>query len=86
MKTRFVMTAAAAAAAIVMTPAFGADQTLTTDIVVIGAGASGTAAAWAAAEKGFNVITLEKQAFPGGTGQFSEGIFAVESKMQKDWN
>lgn len=86
MKTRFVMTAAAAAAAIVMTPAFGADQTLTTDIVVIGAGASGTAAAWAAAEKGFNVITLEKQAFHGGTGQFSEGIFAVESKMQKDWN
>lgn len=86
MDKRFVMTVAAAAAAAVMTPAFGADQTLSTDIVVIGAGASGTAAAWAAAEKGLNVITLEKAAFPGGTGAFSEGIFAVESKMQKDWN
>ncbi len=86
MKKCFVMTVAAAAAAAVMTPAFGADQTLSTDIVVIGAGASGTAAAWAAAEKGLNVITLEKAAFPGGTGAFSEGIFAVESKMQKDWN
>lgn len=50
MKKCFVMTVAAAAAAAVMTPAFGADQTLSTDIVVIGAGASGTAAAWAAAE------------------------------------
>lgn len=81
---RYTLTGAALAAA--MLPAFAADQTLTTDLVVIGAGASGTAAAWAAAEKGLNVVTLEKQAFPGGTGAFSEGIFAVESKMQRDWN
>ena len=54
--------------------------------MVIGAGASSTAAAWAAAEKGLKVVTLEKKAIPGGTGAFSEGIFAVESKLQKDWN
>ena len=80
------LTLAAAAVAAAMTPAWAEDKTYTTDVVVIGAGASGTAAAWAAAEKGAKVITLEKAAFPGGTGQFSEGIFAVESKMQRDWN
>ena len=69
-----------------MTPVFAADQTMSADLVVIGAGASGTAAAWAAAEKGLKVVTLEKKAIPGGTGAFSEGIFAVESKLQKDWN
>lgn len=69
-----------------MTPVFAADQTMSADLVVIGAGASSTAAAWAAAEKGLKVVTLEKKAIPGGTGAFSEGIFAVESKLQKDWN
>lgn len=67
-----------------MTPVFAADQTMSADLVVIGA--SSTAAAWAAAEKGLKVVTLEKKAIPGGTGAFSEGIFAVESKLQKDWN
>jgi len=63
-----------------------ADKTMNTDIVVIGAGAAGTAAGLAAAEKGAKVITLEKQASTGGTGKFSEGIFAVESSMQREWN
>ena len=80
------LTLTAVAVALAMSPVWAADQEYKTDIVVIGAGASGTAAAWAAAEKDFNVITLEKAAMPGGTGQFSEGIFAVESKMQRDWN
>lgn len=31
-------------------------------------------------------MTLEKQAMVGGTGKFSEGIFAVESSMQRNWN
>lgn len=38
----------------------GADETLTADIVVVGAGASGTAAAVTAAEAGAKVIVLEK--------------------------
>ena len=29
---------------------------------------------------------LEKQAKTGGTGQFSEGIFAVESSLQREMN
>lgn len=69
-----------------MNPAFAADAAYEADLCVIGAGASGTAAAWAAAEKGMKVITLEKSGLPGGTGKYSEGIFAVESAMQRNWN
>jgi fumarate reductase flavoprotein subunit len=86
MRKTMKMTLLGAAMTLAFAPAFAADQTYTADIVVIGAGASGTAAAWAAAEKGFKVVTLEKAAAVGGTGKFSEGIFAVESKMQHDWN
>ena len=57
---QFAMTAAAAAAVMMMNPAFAADAAYEADLCVIGAGASGTAAAWAAAEKGMKVITLEK--------------------------
>lgn len=86
------MTAAAVAVAMApafaaaMAPAFAADATYNVDVVVVGAGAAGTAAGWAAAEKGLKVVTLEKQAMVGGTGKFSEGIFAVESSMQRNWN
>ena len=61
MKT-FAKTALSLAMAATLLPAFAADVNYDTDIVVIGAGAAGTAASWAAAEKGLNVITLEKQA------------------------
>ncbi len=54
------------------------------DIVILGAGAAGLAAAVAAAETGFrNVILLEKQAAPGGNTLFCEGPFAAESPVQK---
>lgn len=76
MKLRLTVLTAILASAIA-TSAF-ADQSISTDVVVIGAGASGTAASYAAAEKGAKVVMLEKQANTGGTGQFSEGIFAVE--------
>ena len=84
MKFRF----SAFAAIVASTIAFAAygDQTITTDVVVIGAGASGTSASYAAAEKGAKVIMLEKQSMTGGTGQFSEGIFAVESSLQREMN
>ena len=52
------MTAAAAAAVMMMNPAFAADAAYEADLCVIGAGASGTAAAWAAAEKGMKNGTL----------------------------
>lgn len=63
-----------------------AEQTLETDVVVVGAGASGSAASYALVEQGLNVINIEKRHQTGGTGQFSEGIFAVESKIQREHN
>jgi len=54
------------------------------DVVVIGSGASGLAAALTAAEGGARVIVFEKQRTPGGTSNFFEGMFAVESRMQQE--
>ena len=53
------------------------------DVVVIGSGASGLAAALTAAEDGARVMVFEKQRVPGGTSNFFEGVFAVESDMQR---
>lgn len=55
-----------------------------TDIVIIGSGASGLTAAVTAAEEGVRVIVLEKQRSLGGTSNFFEGTFAVESQMQRE--
>jgi fumarate reductase flavoprotein subunit len=57
---------------------------LSVDIVVIGSGASGLAAALTAAEGGAKVAVFEKQRSPGGTSNFLQGIFAVESDMQRE--
>jgi fumarate reductase flavoprotein subunit len=54
-----------------------------TDVVVIGSGVSGLAAAVTAAEGGARVILFEKQHSLGGTSNFLEGIFAVESDLQR---
>jgi fumarate reductase flavoprotein subunit len=53
------------------------------DVVVIGSGASGLTAALTAAEGGAKVVVFEKQRTPGGTSINFEGIFAVESDMQR---
>lgn len=57
---------------------------LEAEIAVIGSGASGLAAAVAAAEEGAKVIVFEKQPSLGGTSNFFNGIFAAESTMQKE--
>ncbi|MEJ2110608.1 MAG: FAD-dependent oxidoreductase [Acidobacteriota bacterium] len=54
------------------------------DVVVIGSGASGLAAALTAADGGVRVIVFEKQRAPGGTSNFFSGIFAVESELQRE--
>lgn len=55
-----------------------------TDIVVIGSGVTGLAAALTAAEGGARVIVFEKQRSLGGTSNFFEGTFGVESGMQRE--
>ena len=57
-----------------------------TDIVVIGAGGCGLAAAVAAAEKSASVIVLESRSKPGGATMFAEGPFAGDSPVQKRLN
>jgi fumarate reductase flavoprotein subunit len=55
-----------------------------TDVVVVGSGASGLVAALTAAEGSVKVIIFEKERSPGGTSNFFEGTFAVESNMQRE--
>jgi len=54
------------------------------DVVVVGSGVSGLAAALEAARGGARVAVFEKQPSIGGTSNFFEGIFAVGSAMQKE--
>ncbi|GAB6109900.1 FAD-dependent oxidoreductase [Fusibacter bizertensis] len=53
------------------------------DVVVVGAGAAGTAAALAASENSKSVLLLEKTASPMGAGTLAGGLFAAESDLQK---
>ncbi len=52
---------------------------LEADVVVIGAGGAGVAAAVTSAEHGAKVIVLEKTAIPGGTTANGGGFFAADS-------
>jgi fumarate reductase flavoprotein subunit len=54
-----------------------------TDVVVIGSGVAGLAAALTLAEGGAKVIVFEKERSLGGTSNFYHGTFAVESEMQR---
>lgn len=53
------------------------------DVVVVGTGAAGLCAALTASFGGSSVIMLEKMAGFGGMSNYSKGMFAIESKMQK---
>lgn len=54
-----------------------------TDVLVIGAGTAGTAAAAAAKDTGAHVTVMEKSNRVGGTGVFSYMPFAIDSSVQK---
>jgi fumarate reductase flavoprotein subunit len=56
---------------------------LETEIVIIGAGGAGLAAALTAAEKGSKIILLEKLSTPGGNSAMAEGLFGAESPVQR---
>ena len=58
-------------------------EKLTADLAVVGSGVTGLAAALTAAEGGARVILFEKQRSLGGTSNFFEGTFAVESVLQR---
>jgi fumarate reductase flavoprotein subunit len=55
-----------------------------TDVVVAGSGATGLAAAVTLAEGGATVAVFEKQRSLGGTSNFFQGTFAVESHLQRE--
>ena len=61
-----------------------ADKTVQTDIVVIGAGMSGLAAAVQAGIEGDRVVVLESTPNIGGSGFGVEGIFGWNTQMQKE--
>ncbi|WP_232216505.1 MULTISPECIES: FAD-dependent oxidoreductase [Brenneria] len=61
----------------------GRDEETRVDVVVVGGGVSGTAAALAAAEKGAKVLVIEKMPVLGGAGRMASGFTAVESSLQK---
>ncbi len=54
------------------------------DLVVVGSGSAGLAAAVTAADGGARVVVFEKERSLGGTSNFFEGTFAVESAMQRE--
>jgi fumarate reductase flavoprotein subunit len=58
-------------------------DTISADLVVIGSGVSGLAAALTAAQGGARVMVFEKERSLGGTSNFFHGIFAAESDMQR---
>ena len=59
------------------------DMNKSFDLIAIGSGATGLAAGLNAAEGGAKVIIFEKQPSLGGSSNFFEGTFAVESDIQR---
>lgn len=53
------------------------------NLVIIGAGLSGSAAAAQAGQNGIDTLLIEKGHNTGGTGNYVEGVFAVGSELQK---
>ena len=59
-------------------------KTIKTDVAIIGAGAAGIPAAIEAAQNGVKVDVFEQSDHAGGSCNGGNGVFAVESKMQKE--
>jgi fumarate reductase flavoprotein subunit len=65
------------------TGAVAAERRYVADVAVVGGGSTGLAAAVVAAEGGAKVVLLEKNPYLGGGSNFAEGLFAVESELQR---
>lgn len=59
-------------------------ETKECDVVVAGTGSAGMAATARASQLGAKVIAIEKLSYLGGTSTKAEGMFGVESSMQKE--
>lgn len=81
--TKIVQVALIAVTVAVSGNVYAADTTINTDIVVVGGGSTGMAAAVAGAQGGAKVVVLEKNPYLGGGSNFAEGLFAVESDLQR---
>lgn len=56
------------------------------DVVIVGAGLAGFAAAGEAADNDLKTLLVEKGKTTGGTGNYVEGVFAADSAMQEKEN
>lgn len=86
-RRQFLGSAAAAAAVSGMTgtsTALAAVQKKEIDLVIVGGGLGGLAAANAAVNKGVKPLVLEKLQFLGGAGLFPEGSLGVNTRYQKE--
>lgn len=54
------------------------------DIIVVGGGAAGFTTAYQASHRGLSVLVVEKGRNTGGSGEYIEGAFAVDSYLQKE--
>ncbi|MDD6187603.1 MAG: FAD-dependent oxidoreductase [Oscillospiraceae bacterium] len=62
------------------------DETIETDVVVVGLGLTGVTASMSALDEGAKVVALEKASVAGGSSKLSGGfITAVNSNIQKDY-
>lgn len=84
MKVKVLTYTACAVALMGMTGGvLAADQMMTADVVIVGAGAGGLTAGVAAVDAGLKTVVLEKNAVVGGGGNYMEGTFFVGSALQK---
>ncbi|WP_277143109.1 MULTISPECIES: FAD-dependent oxidoreductase [unclassified Lactobacillus] len=59
-------------------------HSLETDVVIVGAGPSGLAAAVTAGEQGLKAVVFEKNGNIGGTGSMGMGPLGIDTQIQKD--
>ena len=83
-RRQFLGSAAAAATVSAVPSAMAAVKNEKTDIVIVGGGLAGLAAANALVKKGVKPIVLEKLPFLGGAGLFPEGSLGVNTRYQKE--
>lgn len=60
------------------------DKEVNTDYLIVGAGIAGLASAVQARQEGLDTLVIEKNGFVAGNGGGVEGIFGINTKMQKE--